>query len=407
MKTIFALRNKSNVTSKYSVYVEYCYKTKVKRFATGIKVLESDFNTEKGLIKKNGSTQPELDNNHIHSVKSKIDNLIKEFFVKHSRYPTLEEITELKEETIKPVYEKKLIDFLNEYVQQKKEECKPNTFKAFAQLKVNLSEYLKLNKLNISFEEINYNFLEEYTKFLIKKKYLNTTISKRLIVFRQFMGESLARGFHSNTKYLTFRFKANHSDNEPVTLSKKELDSLKALDLSNNKKLERVRNLFLLQSYLGVRFSDLMNIRDYHIQNDYIVIATQKTSKIVKIPLFPVAKEVLEKYDYQIKPISNVKYNKYLKEVCQLVPELSEIIVQVEFNGVKRIEIIEPKYKFIGSHTARRNFITIMLELGVNPQQVMLWSGHSDTRMLQKYVNKKQGQEKEINLVMEKLNTQI
>ena len=52
--------------------------------------------------------------------------------------------------------------------------------------------------------------------------------------------------------------------------------------------------------------------------------------------------------------------------------------------NIKKEEIF-PKWKLIGSHTARRTFITLMSERGMADHQLMQIAGIKDAKTLQKY----------------------
>ena len=58
----------------------------------------------------------------------------------------------------------------------------------------------------------------------------------------------------------------------------------------------------------------------------------------------------------------------------------------VKYRGAEKVEFIEPKYKFIGTHTARRTFVTLSLEKGMRPETVMSITGHKDYNTFKKYI---------------------
>jgi integrase len=64
----------------------------------------------------------------------------------------------------------------------------------------------------------------------------------------------------------------------------------------------------------------------------------------------------------------------------------NESILMVKYRGVEKVEFIEPKYKFISTHTARRTFVTLSLEKGMRPETVMSITGHKDYHSFKKYI---------------------
>lgn len=52
----------------------------------------------------------------------------------------------------------------------------------------------------------------------------------------------------------------------------------------------------------------------------------------------------------------------------------------------ERIEEILPKYELLSSHIGRRTFICNALMLGIAPNIVMKWTGHSDYAAMKPYI---------------------
>ena len=115
---------------------------------------------------------------------------------------------------------------------------------------------------------------------------------------------------------------------------------------------------------------------------------TQKTHQIIDIPLNGFALSILAKYSEYPNPlpvISNQKMNRYLKELCKEA-KIDSIIKIIKYKGNERIEETFKKYEVIGTHTARRTFISLSLEKGMKPDVIMAITGHKTYRMMQKYL---------------------
>ena len=141
-----------------------------------------------------------------------------------------------------------------------------------------------------------------------------------------------------------------------------ELRTLYTLDLSNNRRLDRVRDLCLIGAHSGLRHSDFTRIKPEHIikedGGEMIQIFTKKTDTEVVIPLVPQHKASLEKYDYQSPPsISDQKLNNHLKELFKLAGSDQDVSVRKSVAG--RIEQrICKKWELAQSHMSRRSFAT-------------------------------------------------
>ena len=131
---------------------------------------------------------------------------------------------------------------------------------------------------------------------------------------------------------------------------------------------------------------------------DYRLAAIQRESlyNSVYCVLFLLSKAIissLDKYkdvafeDNKVLPvITNQKMNDYLKELAELAG-IDEPIRQTYYKGNERIDEVTPKYALLGTHAGRRTFICNALALGIPPQVVMKWTGHSDYKAMKPYID--------------------
>jgi integrase len=160
------------------------------------------------------------------------------------------------------------------------------------------------------------------------------------------------------------------------------------MDLSENKRLAQVRDVFCFACTTGLRYSDLNQLKREHIKNDEIKLTVKKTRDFLTIPLNSYSKSILSKYEAMLKPlpvISNQNMNYAIKDLCKLAG-IDEQIEIVRFRGINREAITYPKYELIGVHTGRKTFCTLSLEKGMSAEEVMSTSGHSDYRSFKRYV---------------------
>jgi len=84
--------------------------------------------------------------------------------------------------------------------------------------------------------------------------------------------------------------------------------------------------------------------------------------------------------------VCNQKMNVYLHELCELAG-FNEPIRLTYYRCNERIDVVKPKYKLIGMHTGKRTFICNALGMGIPPQVVMKWTGHSDYKAMKPYID--------------------
>src|SRR5690606_16628762 len=136
-----------------------------------------------------------------------------------------------------------------------------------------------------------------------------------------------------------------------IWLTKEELFMFQTFDFSRDKRLDRVRDLFVLQCHTGLRVSDLKRISRTHIKGDIIEIRAYKNSRDIRLPITPAIRGILEKYEYQLPIISDQRYNDFIKEVAEKVIPKTKIEVWQYKGGEKKKR--EPmKYEELSSHAA-------------------------------------------------------
>lgn len=181
-------------------------------------------------------------------------------------------------------------------------------------------------------------------------------------------------------------FSKPEEETENIYLNESELTAIYNLD-KLSKQLEKVRDMFLIVCYTGLRYSDLIRLTKDNITSDNTIkIKTQKTEKIIDVPIHSHVQQIFEKYDYQLpKPISNQKYNEYIKDVMKIAKINEPITKQYRKNGMLA-NLTESKFKFVTSHTARRSFATNAFLADVSVLSIMQITGHRTENAFMKYI---------------------
>ena len=222
----------------------------------------------------------------------------------------------------------------------------------------------------------------------------NTTIKKKLELLTWFLNWASEHGYNTNMAYKSFHPTLKTTQKKVIYLSKPELERLKQLQIpSGLPHLEAIRDVFLFCCFSGLRHSDAYNLRKNDIKEDHIEVTTVKTADSVSIELNSVTREILQKYkdfpfaDNKVLPvIQNQPMNRHLKELCQLAG-INEPIRITTYTGNQRKDEIKEKWELVGTHTGRRTFIVNCLSLGIPPNVVMKWTGHSDYKAMKPYID--------------------
>ena len=266
-----------------------------------------------------------------------------------------------------------------------------STFEKFAAVK----NHLKNFRSELSFEFFDEEGLTEYVQYLREVREMrNSTVGKQLSFLKCFLRWSFKQGMHNNNAYDTFKPKLKDTQKKIIFLTWEELNRLREFKIPPTKQaLERVRDVFLFQCFTGLRYSDVFNLRRSDIKGDHIEVTTVKTSDSLIIELNDHSRAILEKYkdvefgnDKALPVTTNQKMNDYLKELAELA-EINELVRQTYYKGNERIDELTPKYALLGTHAGRHTFICNALALGIPPQVVMKWTGHSDYKAMKPYID--------------------
>jgi integrase len=156
-------------------------------------------------------------------------------------------------------------------------------------------------------------------------------------------------------------FSATEKQGTVIFLTEKELTDLYNYKF-DNKRLDQVRDKYCFGCYTGLAFSDLDSLTHEHINNGTITKLRNKTKIPLNVTLPLMAIEILKRYQgkYKALPkISHQKFNEYIKECCKIAEINIPTIYKTFPKGIET-ENIAPKYELIGSHTARKTFITYL-----------------------------------------------
>lgn len=186
---------------------------------------------------------------------------------------------------------------------------------------------------------------------------------------------------------------------QQIALTPDEVSHIYHFDLStinrrpqHIRKLERVRDMFVLCCNLGQRFSDMIRIDKTCFDRNIFTILQQKTGVHAKVDIERMSIDrnttykILEKYNYKAPLTTDIScYDKYLKELLQYVGFDEQVKQETKING--HIEVsYEPKWKLIGSHTARRTFATNNLLKGIKTSEIRRATGHKSESAFEKYI---------------------
>lgn len=355
------------------------------------------------IYPRHWNTKPDKNGNHVKrsyngslEVNGLLDNLkrdIHQLYYKHNQGNVTASIQELREAVTnffakkEPVKLDGLLEHFQDYIKVNSPDRSKSTITKYKVLYKHLETFSREKRFKLSFDTIDLRFFDLFKAYLMQElKHTDNTLWKDFSILKSFMSWAMDRGLHQN---LTFKkFKAPQKDVEIIYLTFQELMAVYHAELPPGSRLAKVRDVFCFGCFTGQRYSDIANLKRHDIKENTWIQRTVKTDKINQVPLHEYALAILDKYKDALRPLpvmSNQKTNDYLKELGKVVG-IDEPTTLTKRRGNEKLPITLPKYEFISTHTARRTFITVFLELGMRAEVIMKISGHTDYATFKKYI---------------------
>jgi len=381
----------SENTSLRPIYLRIIYGRKKAEHYTGFKCLVKDWNEQNQATKNSVTINKEL-------VRQK--DKVLGFFIdlqKEGKTVSAELLKNLL--TGKAEVKTKLLDFLEDYIQElgARGQIKTISLNKYKQSKSSLAEFIAAKYVlsDLPIDKINFEFINAYDLFLKQEYKLHkNTINKYHSRLRTLLLRANAEGIIAKQPYSNFKLVSVKT--ERTFLTQDDLNKIIETDLSHNRSLDKVRDLFIFSCYTGLRFQDAQNLTvdnlTTHKGKPFIRFAQEKTGRPVDIPLLSVVKKILEKYKTEperiilnklLPKISNQKVNSYLKIIAD-----QAAVAQA-----------------ITHHVARHTFATtVCLNNGMPMEDVSKLLGHSSLKTTQIYGRITQDR---LQKSMEKINRKI
>ena len=265
--------------------------------------------------------------------------------------------------------------------------------------------YKKVIKFNsdTTFENLDTQYLSDFRKDLLKSIGRNTVCCelKRL---RAFFGYANKMGWTTYYPFKTFTIDSE-SYGDPIFITLEERDQLYDANIKDPK-LSHVRDIFILQCFIGCRVGDLTTLKHSNIIDGCIEYIAGKTKdnkpRIARVPLTKKALAIIAKYHLPngdlLPYIPGQKYNENLKELFK-DQQICRMVTKLDPRTRNSIQI--PICDIASSHMARRVFIGGLHHKGAKNEIIASMSGHvENSKAFARYYNiGKSDQQSAISLI--------
>lgn len=303
-----------------------------------------------------------------------------------------------------------LMDYWDDFIED-------SSVKSLGTVKSSMLRYIETEDANIYASDFNDVWLKQYFVFtintgferkegdeIVTKHYEISTIEKYLKILRSFGDYLFEEGTLNNQDYKRFKlrgkkrgqsilkYKADPFKNAHA-LQKKEFDQLFGCKF-NDQNLERVRDIFILQVWLGgLRKKDFYSLSDSNFSKDSdgnirVWFSQKKTMEDVMNPINRSYLEpIFRKYNNSLPKFpTESKYNKKLKVVFKAAGLCKKLPFKYEYakNDTPKV-VWKPMCDEVSNRWARNCAVSILCEEGHPDNHIKEFTGHRDEKMLQHY----------------------
>lgn len=233
-----------------------------------------------------------------------------------------------------------------------------------------------MNDIDIDIDKVDFAFIMDFDFYLrTERKCQNNASVKYVKNFRKIFNICLDNEWVKSDPFKKYKSKTIIVDRDYLTeLELREIQTKKI----TIPRLDLVRDIFLFSCFTGLAYIDVQQLTTNNISigidgDKWIFKNRQKTDTTSKIPLLPMAQQIIDKYanhpvclnENRLLPIlSNQKMNAYLKEIA----DVCKINKDLTF------------------HIARHTFATtVTLSNGVPLETVSKMLGHTNLKTTQHY----------------------
>lgn len=253
-------------------------------------------------------------------------------------------------------------------------------------MKIEEFETVILNGRKLDLNEMNNNMVKHIIEWFMSKNYKSSYNDWFKARIKSFVNEAKEEDIVVDINTRKKHFKKVNEEIEDVYLTWEQLNKVKALKFDfDEKHMDMVRDLFVLNCAFGLRSSDLFSLKTINYDSDkdewYVRTKMKKTKSFVQIPCLDM--DAIKIYKKYFKTIPNNFTPKSFNE------NIPKIMLKAGLNH--KVERDEKQddffYNLVSVKTCRKTFASngvrhFKLPLGV----IMQFTGHTTEAVLKKYI---------------------
>lgn len=343
--------------------------------------------------------------NDLNKLREKIENFYFEYYHLYQKYPsqaaflTFMRSNKTAAEYLILAKKVKLVDYIKEIIARRVEgrelyrgkRFSLNTVDCYNSLVLALEDFQTFNKKKHYYVDdfTSLKLIQDFQSFInSEKKMSKNTVYCRLKTLKTFLQIAVNEDVINFNPFKKYKIVLSTEESDTVVFTEEELRNLEALDFSDNKFYDQIRDQYLLYIWSGARKSDFKNFLSViNPTTKAFTFRSSKTGEPCEIPAFDGIHRVMKKYDYTFpKPIHETIVLREIKNICKLIPSMNITVEKKYTKGGIAVRELKKKYEMVCIHTARRTIATLLVENGVPDRDVMKLTGHKKLTTFQMYV---------------------
>ena len=364
---------------KGTVYYSVSHKSIVKHITTSMHIHPENWDTQNQCIKYLDS-ETELIQNKIDSDISALQRIIEEFENRNIDFKVADIISQFNN----PAPNVSVISFINEQILFLKDCKRFGTARNYQIAADALAVFLDGRPL--FFSEINSNFVELYSDYLLHKGLVRNSLSFHMRILRAVYNKAVRLGY----THQTFPFHNTYTGIDKTkkrALNEEVITKIIELDLDNKKSLAFARDMFLFSFFTrGMAYVDIAHLKKTNIHDNTIHYTRHKTGQYMTVRIEPCIKEIIDRY------AASVSGSPYVfpildSEDIKVSFDQYNIALRLYNHRLKKIsELLGINYN-ISSYTSRHSWATAARNQNIPISLISAGMGHTSVKTTEIYLN--------------------
>lgn len=302
-----------------------------------------------------------------------------------------------KNDNVNSGHKETLIGFIDQFVQDceagirlspKRQRLKPSSIGSYKTTKGYLLKFQEQTKKVLTLKDFSQTDIDKFSDFLIiDEEFAMNTHAKSMMDLLQIIKYAVKLKKIPAAKMIELEFDTRREETDSIYLTEDEILQLLEIKDFDDAVHEHVRDVFVVGCFTAMRFSDYSMIDSSAIRNNRLEFVQRKTGGKVTIPIHPVVNTILKKYDNALPKVpKNNEFNRIIKLVGEKLPCLHVPFTKQVTYGRELKQLVDMKFKYLQTHTARRSFCSNEYLKGTDPMVIQAISGHRSQKSFMRYI---------------------